>query len=151
MQVISKGQIISKCFFGVFDFLQKTNENKSTWGAIVVKLNSFVRFLEEIEDTKNHFETIWPLIETKLYQFSKFLLIVSFLLLSEWIFFKNFQCVPASASLRVSLVTMSWCYIETIVFYLFTANSHLASVTVRWNIILAYTVDGYYTRAYILR
>ena len=26
----SKGQIISKWFFGVFDFLQKTNENKST-------------------------------------------------------------------------------------------------------------------------
>jgi hypothetical protein len=50
------------------------------------------------------------------------------LLHSEWKFFKNFQCVPASASLRVSLV-MSWCYIETIVFYLFTANSHLASVT----------------------
>ena len=26
----SKGQIISKCLFGVFNFLQKTNENKST-------------------------------------------------------------------------------------------------------------------------
>ena len=26
----TKGQIISKWFFGVFDFLQKTNENKST-------------------------------------------------------------------------------------------------------------------------
>ena len=56
-----KGQIISKWFFGVFDFLQKTNENKSTWGIIVVKSNSFVHFLEEIEDTKNHFEIIWPL------------------------------------------------------------------------------------------
>ena len=58
----AKGQIISKWFFGVFDFLQKTNENKSTWGIIVVKSNSFVRFLEEIEDTKNHFEIIWPLV-----------------------------------------------------------------------------------------
>ena len=37
------------------------NENKSTEGIIVVKLNSFVRFLEEIEDTKKHFEIIWPL------------------------------------------------------------------------------------------
>ena len=26
-----KGQIISKWLFGVFNFLQKTNENKSTW------------------------------------------------------------------------------------------------------------------------
>ena len=25
-----KGQLISKCLFGVFNFLQKTNENKST-------------------------------------------------------------------------------------------------------------------------
>ena len=58
----AKGQIISKCFFVVFDFLQKTNENKSTWGIILVKSNSFVRFLEEIEDIKNPFEIIWPLI-----------------------------------------------------------------------------------------
>ena len=28
-KTLSKGQIISKWFFGVFDFLQKTNENKS--------------------------------------------------------------------------------------------------------------------------
>ena len=58
----AKGQIISKWFFGVFYFLQKTNENKSTWGVIVVKSNSFVRFLEEIKDIKNLFEIIWPLV-----------------------------------------------------------------------------------------
>ena len=57
----AKGQIISKWFFDVFDFLQKSNENKSTWGIIVVKSNSFVCFLEEIEDIKNPFEIIWPL------------------------------------------------------------------------------------------
>ena len=45
--LLFKGQWISKCFFGVFDFFQKMKENKSTWGIIVVKLNSFVRFLEE--------------------------------------------------------------------------------------------------------
>ena len=44
--VVSKGQLFSKCLFGVFNFLQKTNENKSTWGIIVVKLNFFVLFLE---------------------------------------------------------------------------------------------------------
>ena len=32
---ITKGQLVSKCIFGVFNFLQKTNENKSTWGFIV--------------------------------------------------------------------------------------------------------------------
>ena len=32
-----KGQIISKCLFGVVRFSQKTNENKSTWGIIEVK------------------------------------------------------------------------------------------------------------------
>jgi hypothetical protein len=41
---LSKGQIILKWFFGVFDFLQKTNENKSTWGIIEIKSNSFVHF-----------------------------------------------------------------------------------------------------------
>ena len=60
-KTLSKGQIISKWFFGVFDFLQKTNENKSIWGIIVVKSNSFVRFLEEIEDIKTPFEINWPL------------------------------------------------------------------------------------------
>ena len=49
---ITKGQIISKYLFGVFSFFQKTNENKWTWGIIVVKSNSFVRFLEEIDDSK---------------------------------------------------------------------------------------------------
>ena len=54
----AKGHLISKWFFRVVDFLQKMNENKSIKGIIVVKLNSFVRFSEEIEDTKNHYEII---------------------------------------------------------------------------------------------
>ena len=60
----TKGQLISKLFFGIVDFLQKMNENKSTWGIIVVKSNSFFHFLEEIEDIKDHFEIIWPLTTT---------------------------------------------------------------------------------------
>ena len=51
----SKGQLISKWFFGVFDFFKKTNENKSFWGIIVVKSNSFVRFLEETLAWKKSF------------------------------------------------------------------------------------------------
>ena len=53
---LAKGQLISKWFFGVVDFLQITNKNKSTRGIIVIKPNLFVRFLEEIDDPKNHFE-----------------------------------------------------------------------------------------------
>ena len=65
-----EGQIISKYFFGVFNFLQKTNENKSNWGIIVVKSNSFVRFLEKIEDIKTPFEIYLPLagLTDKLYK-----------------------------------------------------------------------------------
>ena len=50
-----KGQLISKWFLGVVHFLQKTNENMSTWGIIVVKSNSFVHFLDEIDDPKKPF------------------------------------------------------------------------------------------------
>ena len=45
---------------GVFNFLQETNQNQSTWGIIVVKSNLLVHFLEEIDDPKNHFEINWP-------------------------------------------------------------------------------------------
>ena len=51
----SKGQLISKWFLGVVDFFQKTNKSKSTCGIIVVKLNLFVHFLEEINDPKKPF------------------------------------------------------------------------------------------------
>ena len=59
---LSKGQLISKCLFGVFNYFQKTNKNKSTWGTIVVKSNSFVRFLEETSAWKYHFDFVWPLV-----------------------------------------------------------------------------------------
>ena len=55
----TKGQLISKCLFGVFNFFQKTNKNKSTWDIIVVKLNSFVRFLKEFMDWQFAFEFYW--------------------------------------------------------------------------------------------
>ena len=56
-----KGQLFSKCLF-YLHFSQKTNKNKSTWGIIVVKLNSFVCFLEETSAWKNHFDLVWPLL-----------------------------------------------------------------------------------------
>ena len=56
-----KCQLISKCLFGVFNFSHKTNNNKSTWGIIVLKLNIFVRFLRELRIPKSSFEINWPL------------------------------------------------------------------------------------------
>ena len=48
-----KGQLISKYLFGFFNFSQKTNENKSTWGIIVSSKVEFFRlFFGRIEDTK---------------------------------------------------------------------------------------------------
>ena len=69
MRFFSKGQLISKCLFGVFKIFQNTNENKSTWGIIVVKANFFVRFLEELRIPKSSFEINWPLVSilTKLH------------------------------------------------------------------------------------
>ena len=67
-----KGQLILKRIFEVVNFLQKTNENKFTWGLIVVKLNSFVCFLEEIDDPKNHFEINWPLVSKYVRYWSKY-------------------------------------------------------------------------------
>ena len=48
----TKGQIISKGFFGVLEFSQKTNER--------IRRSSKV-FLGEFEDSKSPFEIIWPL------------------------------------------------------------------------------------------
>ena len=46
--------------FGCLQFFQKTKENN--WGTIVVWLNFFVRFLEELKIVpKRHFEINWPL------------------------------------------------------------------------------------------
>ena len=52
-----KGQLILKCLFGVFTFFQKRMKTSRQ----VVKLNLFVRFLEETSAWKNHFEFVWPL------------------------------------------------------------------------------------------
>ena len=59
--VSSKGQLISKSLFGIFKFFQKMNENKLTWGIVVVESNFFVRFLKELRIPKRPFEINWPL------------------------------------------------------------------------------------------
>ena len=58
---ISERSVNFQRTFWFLQFFQKTNKNKWTWGIIVVKLNSFDRFLEEFDDPKNNFEINWPL------------------------------------------------------------------------------------------
>ena len=54
MKNFAKGQIISKGLFGVLEFFPKQMNEFF----VVVKTNSFVRFLGEFEDTKSPFEII---------------------------------------------------------------------------------------------
>ena len=53
----AKGQIISHLFL-VSSISSEKRTNTSRHSS---KKNSFVHFLEEFEDTKNHFEINWPL------------------------------------------------------------------------------------------
>ena len=49
--------------FWCLQFSQKSNENNSTWGTLLVKSNFFLRFLEELKIPKRHFEINWPLAD----------------------------------------------------------------------------------------
>ena len=53
--------------FWCLQFSQKTNENNSTYGTIVVKLKFFVRSLGELKIPKRHLEINWPLARAILY------------------------------------------------------------------------------------
>ena len=62
----TKGQLISKCLFGIFNCPKKWTKkfdfttNYGTSSRIV-----FVRFLGELMTTKRHFEINWPLRESE--------------------------------------------------------------------------------------
>ena len=58
-----RGQLISKCLFGVFNFFQKTHKNKSTWGIIVYSKVKFIRlfFGRIVSLKKKHYDFFWPL------------------------------------------------------------------------------------------
>ena len=47
--------------FCCLQFSQKTNENNSTWGTMIVKSNLFVCFLGKLMIPKRHFKINWPL------------------------------------------------------------------------------------------
>ena len=58
-----KGQLISKLFFGILNFLQKTNQNKWTWGIISSKVELVWSFFDKSMTPKNHFQINWPLCQ----------------------------------------------------------------------------------------
>ena len=61
--VLSAGQLISKCLFGVFNFSKKKNENKLTWGIIAVKSNFLFVFWKNWEYRKvlmKLSKPLWP-------------------------------------------------------------------------------------------
>ena len=53
---MTKGHLISKWFFGVIDFLQETNEQIRLYYYETSDRFVLVRFLEEIDNPKKHFE-----------------------------------------------------------------------------------------------
>ena len=58
----SKGQLISKCLFGVFNSPKKRKKTiRLEVPYVVVKSNFFVHFLGELKILKRHFEINWPL------------------------------------------------------------------------------------------
>ena len=59
---LPKGQLISKCLFGVLNSSKKGTKTIRPWGIIVVESNFLVRFLEEFKTPKRHFEINWPLL-----------------------------------------------------------------------------------------
>jgi hypothetical protein len=74
-QIVSllNSQLISKWIFGVFNFLQKTNKNKSHSS----KIEFVCSFLEEMSAWKNHFEFVWPLVSQYSGKYDKMSLIYS--------------------------------------------------------------------------
>ena len=95
-QLPTKGQLISKCLFGIFTFFQKPNENKSTSS----KVELFVRFLEETSAWKNHFEIVWPLEK---WQYFFFCFCICFFLYSSLQYIMISYILP-----RYYLYDLSW-------------------------------------------
>ena len=61
-----KGQLISKCIFGLFNSPKKqTKIIRLEVLTIVVKSNFFFRFLGELKIPKRHFEINWPLVKAR--------------------------------------------------------------------------------------
>ena len=58
---LTKGQLISKCLFGVINSSKKRMKTIRFEETIVVKSSFFVSFLEELKISKRHYEFKWPL------------------------------------------------------------------------------------------
>ena len=59
-----KGQLISKCLFGVINSSKKRTKTILRYHSS--KVEFFVRFLGELKIPKRHFEINWPLVQSRL-------------------------------------------------------------------------------------
>ena len=59
---LSKGQLISKGLFAIFNsFKKQAKKIRLYYHDTYLRLNSFLSFFGRIEDSKRHFDIIWPL------------------------------------------------------------------------------------------
>ena len=79
----TKGQLISKCLFDVFNSSKKNELENHNFCPSLLGQKFFVRFLEELKKPKRHFEINRPLISVKKKcdYFSKFSCIIIFQLI----------------------------------------------------------------------
>ena len=74
-----------------------SSKNRTKTSLIVVKLNSFIHFLEETSAWKNHFDFVWPLVGPKsqrtwrksLYFVNTINVLLSFPYVIDWFFEKK--------------------------------------------------------------
>ena len=61
----TKGQLISKCLFGIFNSPKKRTKKLdfTTYYLEYLKQNCFRSFLAELKTPKRHFEINWPLVK----------------------------------------------------------------------------------------
>ena len=115
-----KGQLISKWF------LVSSNSSKKRTNELFFLLwrLTFVHFLEEIEDTKNHFKIIWPLAHLKSLTCSIINAVDTFTI--SWTTSTKTEC--RTAMFTGFRITLGWCAIWQKVF--FSATSILSPLSI---------------------
>ena len=58
----AKGQLISKCLFGVFNFFQRNKQKQVNLRFHSSKIELVCSFFGKTSGWKNHFDFVWPLV-----------------------------------------------------------------------------------------
>ena len=81
------------------------DENKLTWGIVVVQLNFFVRFSKETSAWKYHFDLVWPLGVLIWFLVHEFVVTID----SSWSKILNQRFVPSVLKIKLSSFA-KWAY-----------------------------------------